>query len=39
MAGLGMEAAGSTPGEFAVLVRSDVAKWSRVVRESGIRVE
>lgn len=39
MAGLGMEVAGSTPDELAALVRSDIAKWSRVIRESGIRVE
>lgn len=39
MTGLGMEVAGSTPEELAALVRSDIAKWSQVIKESGIRVE
>jgi tripartite-type tricarboxylate transporter receptor subunit TctC len=39
MFGLGMEAVGSTPRELAELVRSDIAKWSKVIKDSGVRVE
>jgi len=30
---------GGTPGEFAGYVRSETAKWAKVVRDSGARVE
>lgn len=36
---LGMEAAGSTPEELGALVASDIAKWGKVIREGGVRVE
>jgi tripartite-type tricarboxylate transporter receptor subunit TctC len=39
MFALGMEVAGSTPRELAALVRSDIEKWSKVIREAGVRVE
>lgn len=39
IADLGFRARGTTPGEFAALVRSDHAKWGRIVRERGIRSE
>ena len=39
MFGLGMEAVGSTPGELAELVRSDIAKWSKVIKDAGVRVQ
>jgi tripartite-type tricarboxylate transporter receptor subunit TctC len=39
MVGLGMDVAGGTPEEFGVLVRSDIAKWAKVIREAGIKVE
>jgi len=29
----------STPGEFAAVIRSDIAKWARVVKRSGARIE
>jgi len=32
----GVEPAGSTPKEFAAILRSDVAKWTKVVKEIGI---
>jgi tripartite-type tricarboxylate transporter receptor subunit TctC len=39
MLGLGMDIAGGTPEEFGALVKSDIAKWAKVIREAGIRVE
>jgi tripartite-type tricarboxylate transporter receptor subunit TctC len=39
MAGLGAEARGNTPREFDGFIKSELAKWSKVVRESGARVE
>jgi tripartite-type tricarboxylate transporter receptor subunit TctC len=35
----GGEAGGGTPRELADLVRSETAKWSKVVKESGARVD
>lgn len=35
----GMDPAGSTPAEFDAYLRSEIAKWTRVVREAGIRAE
>ena len=39
MFGLGMDVAGGTPESFGVLVKSDIAKWAKVIREAGIKVE
>jgi len=39
MFNLGMEVAGSTPDELAALVNSDIAKWGKVIKESGVRVD
>jgi tripartite-type tricarboxylate transporter receptor subunit TctC len=36
---LGAEPAGSTPGEFAAFYRNEVAKWAKVVRESGAQID
>ena len=35
----GMDPRGSTPQEFALLVRRDAERWARVVKEQGIRAE
>lgn len=35
----GIEPAGGTPGQFADFMRAELVKWSRIVRESGARVE
>ncbi|MCC6473609.1 MAG: tripartite tricarboxylate transporter substrate binding protein, partial [Burkholderiales bacterium] len=35
----GQEAATSTPEEFAEVIRNDLAYWTRVVRDTGIKVE
>lgn len=39
MFSLGMEVAGSTPEELAALVKVDIEKWSKVIKEAGVRVE
>ena len=33
----GMDPAGSTPAEFDAYLRADIAKWTRVVQEAGIK--
>lgn len=35
----GLEPAGTTPQEFAAYIKAEVAKWARVVRSAGIKVE
>ena len=35
----GAETLESTPEEFARFVREDLAKWSKVIREAGIKLE
>lgn len=37
--GLGAEPAGTTPEQFAAFFRNEVAKWAKVVKESGAQVE
>ena len=37
--GLGLEPMGSTPEQFAAIIRQEVPKWARVIRESNIRSE
>ena len=39
MFGLGLEVAGDTPEKLDALVRSDIAKWSKVIKEAGIKAE
>jgi tripartite-type tricarboxylate transporter receptor subunit TctC len=36
---LGAEPVGSTPGEFGAFFRSEVAKWGKVVKQSGAQVD
>jgi len=38
-AAVGLEPAGSTPEEFAKMIRSEMAKWRKVVREAKIQVQ
>jgi tripartite-type tricarboxylate transporter receptor subunit TctC len=38
-AALGAEPVGNTPDEFAAYCRSELAKWARVVKESGARAD
>ena len=35
----GADAAGGTPEEFAAVIRQDFAKWAKVVKDSGARVD
>jgi len=35
----GAEPVGGTPEQFAVLIRSDTAKWAKVIKEAGIKPE
>ncbi|MDM0110921.1 tripartite tricarboxylate transporter substrate binding protein [Variovorax sp. J22R133] len=39
MADAGIEVRLSTPTEFAALIRTDTAKWSEVVKRSGVRLD
>ena len=39
MANVGFEIVASTPAEFAKLIREEIPKWTKVVREAGIRAE
>ena len=39
LAALGAEPVGSTPQEFGAFVRAEHARWSKVIREKGIRSE
>jgi len=38
-AGLGAEIVASTPGEFATYIRSENAKWAKVIREAGVKLK
>ena len=35
----GVEAGGMSPEELAAMLRSEIAKWSKVVRQAGIKPE
>ncbi len=39
LAGLGFEIVGNSPDEFAAQIRIEVAKWSKVIKEAGIKVD
>ena len=39
MANVGFEIVGSTPAEFAKLIREEIPKWTKIVREGKIRAE
>jgi len=39
MARVGFEPIGSTPSEFGEFLRNDVARWAKVLKESGARVD
>jgi tripartite-type tricarboxylate transporter receptor subunit TctC len=38
-AGLGAEATGGTPEDFAGYIKDDLGKWTRIVREANVKVE
>ena len=33
---LGLDSVGNTPAEFAAIIKSDIAKWAKVIKEAGI---
>jgi tripartite-type tricarboxylate transporter receptor subunit TctC len=35
----GIEPVGSSPEQFAVTLKSEVARWSKVIKDAGIRIE
>jgi tripartite-type tricarboxylate transporter receptor subunit TctC len=39
MQAVGADASGSTPDEFARFIRDDQAKWAKLMREAGIKLE
>jgi tripartite-type tricarboxylate transporter receptor subunit TctC len=39
MAAAGFEPVGNTPGEFGEFVKADIARWAKVVKDSGARVD
>jgi tripartite-type tricarboxylate transporter receptor subunit TctC len=39
LSSLGAEPTGSTPEEFAAHIRTEIAKWGKVVRDSGARID
>ena len=39
LADLGMEAIGNSPEEFAATIKTDIAKWAKLIRDSDIKVE
>jgi len=36
---LGADVAGSTPEQFAKLIHDDIARWGKIVKESGAKVD
>jgi tripartite-type tricarboxylate transporter receptor subunit TctC len=36
---LGFSPVGSTPEAFAAQIKADIEKWSKVVRDAGIKIE
>ncbi|HEY4372425.1 MAG TPA: tripartite tricarboxylate transporter substrate binding protein [Burkholderiales bacterium] len=38
-AGLGIEVAGDSPEQFAAFMRAETAKWGKIVKDSGARIE
>jgi tripartite-type tricarboxylate transporter receptor subunit TctC len=39
LVGLGAEVVGNTPEQFAVFQKADSAKWAKIVKESGAKIE
>jgi tripartite-type tricarboxylate transporter receptor subunit TctC len=39
LAGEGANAVGNTPAEFDAIIRADVKKWARIIREAGIKAQ
>jgi tripartite-type tricarboxylate transporter receptor subunit TctC len=39
LAGLGVEIVGNSPDEYAAVIRNDIVKWGKVVRDSGAKAD
>jgi tripartite-type tricarboxylate transporter receptor subunit TctC len=39
LAGDGLEPAGGTPEEFAVIIKNELARWNQVVKQAGVKLE
>jgi tripartite-type tricarboxylate transporter receptor subunit TctC len=39
LSSLGADVVGNSPEQFAAFQKADAAKWARVVKESGARIE
>jgi tripartite-type tricarboxylate transporter receptor subunit TctC len=39
LAGLGLEVVGSTPEQFDAFVRSEIAKWAKVIKDNNIKAD
>jgi len=39
MSGMGLDGASTTPQEFSAFIRSEIAKWSNVIKKSGARIQ
>jgi tripartite-type tricarboxylate transporter receptor subunit TctC len=37
LADLGLEGIGNSPDEFAAVIKSEIPKWAKVIKESGIK--
>jgi tripartite-type tricarboxylate transporter receptor subunit TctC len=38
-ASLGVQPVGDTPEQFGAVIREDLARWSRVIKSAGVKVE
>jgi tripartite-type tricarboxylate transporter receptor subunit TctC len=36
---LGVDVGGGTPGEFGVTLRSEIARWGKIVKDAGIKIQ
>ena len=35
----GVETVGTTPEQFAAIIKADTAKWDKVIKEAGIKID
>ena len=38
LSGMGIEAEGMTPEQFGQYIRAEIARWDKVVKESGVKI-
>ena len=39
LSGIGAEPTSTSPDEFTAIIKSDIARWKKVAREAGIRLQ